>query len=159
MVRQSGGAVTVAAVVEELKGVKVGVDRTAAELAIVRLKEEIAALYMLRDKAFDGTDSKKVGDNSSNSFYSGLVAFVFTVIFIISLPGGTSKGGWGVVANIFLLVMAVLLWTITVQLAKYQTRLVVELGENQLRNIQPYELMIEAKKTELKKYHDVVMIE
>jgi ribosomal protein S27AE len=50
IVQRIGGIITLAPVVEGLKGVKTGVDKTASELAIVRLKGEILALSEQRGK-------------------------------------------------------------------------------------------------------------
>ncbi len=47
-VQRSGGIVTLAPVVQGLKEVRAGVDRTASELALKRLEEEIAALTRQR---------------------------------------------------------------------------------------------------------------
>ncbi len=44
VVRKMGGVISVAPVIEELKGVKTGVDKTASELAIARLEREIINL-------------------------------------------------------------------------------------------------------------------
>jgi hypothetical protein len=44
VVRRGGGVVSLAPVVEGLKQVQLGVDKTASELAIVRLKPEVAEL-------------------------------------------------------------------------------------------------------------------
>jgi predicted RNA-binding Zn-ribbon protein involved in translation (DUF1610 family) len=49
MVRRSGGIVSLKAVTEGLKHVQVGVDKTAAELAIRRLKEEMSELQATMD--------------------------------------------------------------------------------------------------------------
>jgi predicted RNA-binding Zn-ribbon protein involved in translation (DUF1610 family) len=44
IVNRSGGVITLKPVIEGIKGVKVGVDKTASELAIKRLEEEIPNL-------------------------------------------------------------------------------------------------------------------
>ena len=44
IVKRSGGAITVAPIIQGLKGVKQGVDKTASELAITRLEGEIYSL-------------------------------------------------------------------------------------------------------------------
>jgi predicted RNA-binding Zn-ribbon protein involved in translation (DUF1610 family) len=49
-VNRKGGVVSLKPVIESLGGIKVGVDKTASELAIVRLKEEIFKLELKRDK-------------------------------------------------------------------------------------------------------------
>jgi len=51
MVRRSGGVVSLKAVTEGLKHVQLGVDKTAAELAIRRLKEEMSELQATMDAA------------------------------------------------------------------------------------------------------------
>ena len=48
IVKRSGGMVSLSPVVDALKKVGVGVDKTAAELAIVRLQKEIATLRRTR---------------------------------------------------------------------------------------------------------------
>jgi hypothetical protein len=48
IVKRSGGIISLSPVVDELKKVGVGVDKTAAELAIVRLQKEIAELQAKR---------------------------------------------------------------------------------------------------------------
>jgi DNA-directed RNA polymerase subunit RPC12/RpoP len=47
MVRRGGGIVALKPVVDELKGVRAGTDKTASELAIPRLEKEIAELRAL----------------------------------------------------------------------------------------------------------------
>lgn len=44
LVRRSGGTIALTPVVEELREVRRGVDRTASELAITRIKDEVRAL-------------------------------------------------------------------------------------------------------------------
>ena len=45
IVRRSGGTVSISPVIEGLKAVQTGVDKTASELAIIRIKKEIESLY------------------------------------------------------------------------------------------------------------------
>ncbi len=61
IIRRGGGIVSVAPVVEGLKEVKTGVDKTAAELSITRLKEEINKLYQERDRVQKNLNSHKTG--------------------------------------------------------------------------------------------------
>jgi DNA-directed RNA polymerase subunit RPC12/RpoP len=44
IVKRGGGVITLAPVTESLNHIKVGVDKTASELAIKRVKEEIAEI-------------------------------------------------------------------------------------------------------------------
>jgi ribosomal protein S27AE len=50
IVQRIGGVITLSPVVEGLKDVKTGVDKTASELAIARLEREINDLIQKRDK-------------------------------------------------------------------------------------------------------------
>lgn len=45
IVRRGGGTVSISPVIEGLKAVQTGVDKTASELAIIRVKKEIESLY------------------------------------------------------------------------------------------------------------------
>jgi hypothetical protein len=49
VVKRGGGTISLAPVVEGLREVKTGVDKTASELAITRLKKEIEDLYSQRE--------------------------------------------------------------------------------------------------------------
>jgi len=72
LVNRGGGVVSLKPMVDELKGVKVGVDKTASELAIVRLRGELAALTaelkaideakQQLDEAFMAPDTVKIHD-------------------------------------------------------------------------------------------------
>jgi hypothetical protein len=53
VIRRSGGTVSVAPLVAEIKDVHQTVDRTAAELAMIRLQQELASLDARRGKARD----------------------------------------------------------------------------------------------------------
>lgn len=55
IVKRGGGVVALAPVVEKLTGIKTGVDRTAAELAVARLKTEIAELKTELDRHTEPT--------------------------------------------------------------------------------------------------------
>ena len=70
LVRRGGGVVSLVPVVQELRSIKSGVDRTAAELAIIRLKEEIAS-FVFPDtaRAFN-----LIAKSDSRRVYFGRVA-------------------------------------------------------------------------------------
>ncbi|MFH1918629.1 MAG: GYF domain-containing protein [Planctomycetota bacterium] len=61
MVMRSGGIVSLAPVVQEIKGVKAGVDRTASELAIMRLDAEIRALERDKGKLAEAGGVSQIG--------------------------------------------------------------------------------------------------
>jgi hypothetical protein len=53
IVRRGGGIITLAPFVEGLKGVQIGVDKTASELAIQRLTREISELERYYSQLYD----------------------------------------------------------------------------------------------------------
>jgi hypothetical protein len=69
VVRRGGGVVSLAPVVEGLKEVKVGVDKTASELAIQRLRQDIAELEKRKKEIGE------VGAPKALFTIAGLVAF------------------------------------------------------------------------------------
>jgi hypothetical protein len=76
VVRRGGGIVTLQPVVDELKkvstgisGVKVGVDRTASELAIQRLLSEIQELIRRREEIATAVLTEKAREKKAPGFY------------------------------------------------------------------------------------------
>ena len=103
VVRRGGGIVTLQPVVDELKkvstgisGVKVGVDRTASELAIQRLQSEIQELIRRREEIATAVLTEKAREKKAPGFYFriGLEscgvwfgAFLLVAIISASLTG------------------------------------------------------------------------
>jgi len=94
IVERSGGAITFAPVVDGLKEVKTGVDKTASELAIRRLKDEVSNLAQQRNEIKQAY-IKVISFAYSIPFAIGLVIWFFTLnnqlclpIFIIALVVG-----------------------------------------------------------------------
>lgn len=77
VVNRNGGVVSLSPVVEELKGVRAGVDKTASELAIRRLKEEIADLHDQRNAI--------KGAGCIDSLFSRTGCFGVIGVFILSI--------------------------------------------------------------------------
>jgi DNA-directed RNA polymerase subunit RPC12/RpoP len=98
LVQRRGGTVALKAVTEAIQKVQVGTDKTAAELALVRLNEELKALQQ--------TKILVQGDPKYSKFgclgFVGMMAPIFFIeslgsaMFVLMLPG-----------------LAVLIWTIT----------------------------------------------
>jgi hypothetical protein len=80
IVRRSGGTISLAPVVEGLKNVQKGVDKTASELAIVRLKEKIKELSL------DCDELKNKVDNEKNSLFFGFLLFGVGFIIAVLIP-------------------------------------------------------------------------
>ena len=78
IVNRSGGIVSLAPVVEGLKVVKVGVDKTASELAIKRLRQEISSLERDLSNAKEST-----WDDIKSGAEMGLFGIVLGILAII----------------------------------------------------------------------------
>ena len=90
IVRRSGGLVSLAPVTEEIRRVRTGVDRTAAELAMARLMKEIETLEEQKPNA--------VG-SGCGAFLTGTIAAIAVLaagwgIEILLLVGGVQVDYW-----------------------------------------------------------------
>jgi len=85
IVQRSGGAISLAPVVQEIRGVKTGVDKTASELAIVRLNEEISALYKQMVTDF--------GDEHDWVYIIFAIVMILMGIVALFSNGGLTCGG------------------------------------------------------------------
>jgi ribosomal protein S27AE len=93
IVKRAGGIITLAPVIEEIKGVRHAADKTSSELAIVRLKKEIDEL--IKEKYSIGPD--------------GLVVFVLFIIGIVLLGVGISSFSEGEVIVGFVFIGIIIL--------------------------------------------------
>jgi predicted RNA-binding Zn-ribbon protein involved in translation (DUF1610 family) len=86
IIRRGGGIVSIAPVVEGLKEVKAGVDKTAAELAISRLKSEILTLKQQLDYL-------KLNYAKHHCLFWSLFFITFAGALLLSLICASSGGG------------------------------------------------------------------
>jgi hypothetical protein len=93
IVKRGAGVISLAPVVEGLRKVEIGVDRTASELALKRLKEEIFEI--------EGRINLIRNSNYPNSFFQALAAFsvvvggLLTLVYLpITLTDTTSPPGY-----------------------------------------------------------------
>ena len=91
LVNRSGGIVSLSPVVAELKGLKQGVDRTASELAIVRLEKEIERLEDQMDEIDPEYLKAPKKFTNSGIFWSGVLLFVIVIIGNINSESGYSS--------------------------------------------------------------------
>lgn len=83
IVQRRGGTVSLKSVAEAIHKVQIGTDKTAAELALVRLNEELKKL----------TDEERLVANSTSALSLMLIAWTgFGVGIIVSLKGSDSWG-------------------------------------------------------------------
>lgn len=85
IVKRSGGTVSLAPVVEQLKNVRSGVDKTASELAIKRLKEEIREIHAKMPASEEGCLTKVM------NWFIGLFVLA-TLGAILTGDGGNIAG-------------------------------------------------------------------
>jgi hypothetical protein len=86
VVRRGGGVVSLAPVVEGLKQVQVGVDKTASELAIVRLTAEIAELERQLNEVTTQKNSIAPGCLLAVGIVALIVSMGFPYLFLLSVP-------------------------------------------------------------------------
>ena len=80
IVNRSGGIVTLKPVIDSIKSVQVGVDKTASELAIVRLKEEIKQIEI---ELANIPPSVSYGSDSDCLGWIFIIIMIFLVIVAI----------------------------------------------------------------------------
>jgi predicted RNA-binding Zn-ribbon protein involved in translation (DUF1610 family) len=96
MVRRNGNAISLAPVIEGLKGVKVGVDKTVSELAIKRLSEEIDNLEKeiseINSRPYTRhlLEQQKLKQNAGQ-YRFGCVLFAFVGFIILSVGPAMHK--------------------------------------------------------------------
>ena len=81
IVKRSGGTVSLMPVLEQIKKVRAGVDKTASELAIKRLKEEIREIQSRMPAFEEGCFTKVM------NWFMGL--------FVLATLGAILTGDWG----------------------------------------------------------------
>jgi hypothetical protein len=126
VVRRGGGVVSLAPVVEGLKQVQVGVDKTASELALQRLKQDIADL------------EKRKHEIQKSGPIRGL-AFVLLVGLVLGIWGIIDHQTTNCVAAVVLIVLpfALLTWYSSVK-------------------VKPIDNELEQKRAELAKHERIV---
>lgn len=95
-VERSGGIVSLRRVEEALDDVKLGTNRTASELAVARLRADIAGIYAQRDKALKAL---RAADHKNN------VVVGWGALFLVAFSVGIFGPLWGIpviAAGVFL---------------------------------------------------------
>lgn len=125
IVKRSGGIVTIEPVVQELREVKKGVDKTASELAIVRIKEEIKKLYEEQEREIRRCESSSQSITNELSGQKkgtlglsiGIIFLALSIIFSWPLYDSTDGGVWILIIFIsgtllFIFLIAIMIQTI-----------------------------------------------
>jgi len=82
IVKRSGGIISLSPVMDVLKRVEVGVDRTAAELAITRLQREIVGLQLNRNNLLQAHPRKAVPRRTKYTYF-GAVLFLVGLCIVL----------------------------------------------------------------------------
>lgn len=104
IVKRSGGIVTLAPVVDAIKRVEVGVDKTAAELAMARLEREIHDTGTERNRL--AAESPRPGSVADLLGITGLGIGILTLACTIVL--GLSQG-WGSIGGVIVIGVGLIL--------------------------------------------------
>lgn len=103
VVKRSGGVVTIAPMIEGLRRVQIGTDRTAAELAIVRLEKEINELQTNQNRLKSTPFAKLYPPGRLEQFLPwGLLFFLFAMCVGFSGTNLNAAILWGLLAIICL---------------------------------------------------------
>jgi len=133
MVKRGGGIVSLAPVIQGIKEVQVGVDKTASELAIVRLEKEIKEL---QEKISD-IRSKYSGESYEFKYSLGLI-----ILSVFYFGGAHDNVGLGIIIGI----IAVIAWNVGIGI------LINKNDENTI----PLQLEIQKNKQEIEKHKKLV---
>lgn len=133
IVKRSGGTVSLAPVVEQLKNVRSGVDKTASELAIKRLKEEIQEIQAKMPDRVESCLTKVM------NWFIGL--------FVLATLGAILTGDWGNIAGAAALLLVSIAITYFVQKKE---------DAAQAAERKPYIDAITQRRRELEKHEKIV---
>jgi hypothetical protein len=149
-VNRIGGIVSLKPVVDEIKGVKVGVDKTASELAIVRLQKEIVDLeYSLpgiRPNVSDGCTGQILGWVFS---FIAIVCLIAILIINADKPVNYEPITYFGIGLIISIILAITSFSSGSRASKKYKRELEEM-------IQPVKDKLESKKRELVEHKEIV---
>ncbi|MGI6740313.1 MAG: hypothetical protein ACOX7C_02335 [Brevefilum sp.] len=80
IVRRGGGIVSLTPIASDVRGIKIGVDKTAAELALVRLAEEKAKQIQERSKVIPDFYDRHIRDGNSATLNDEVYRLIKTLI-------------------------------------------------------------------------------
>ena len=138
IVKRGGGIVSLSPVVEGLKEVRSGVDKTASELAIERLQKEIYSLTYQR--------ATKQGSWKGTSI-SLLIAVPF-LLFICTFIFGFNEGD-SYIGGIVMLIISIVV-------TYYFFRFIINRDKEEKKKLTPIDVSIKKKKDELR-YHQRIV--
>jgi hypothetical protein len=104
VVKRSGGAITVEPVLQALGEIRIGTDKTASELAMKRLTEELSRMQLAKAEALESISTanaairqlKAKEDSAHLAGIGGVVALVFLVGFVaVQIAAALLWGGVG----------------------------------------------------------------
>lgn len=145
IVKRAGGIVSLLPVVEAIKGVQTGVDKTAAELGIARLQKEIEELT--------ASTNKFIKENPQPFFGSLFILLIFFgfLIALVSFASSSWKINAGFIVGLIMFFLGILpLFFLRGNKKKWQETKGVE--------IKMMQDQIEAKKAELAHLQEIVKV-
>jgi predicted RNA-binding Zn-ribbon protein involved in translation (DUF1610 family) len=153
IVRRAGGAVSLAPVVEGLNQVRAGVDKTASELAIKRLKDEIADIQIQVDHAKSQMDALPDPSTQNGKYiFLGGLALIGLVILIVS------QNTEGAITGIVFIAFAVFMFYVAEKSHEtYLTAYNTQKGAL-VEQYKKIEGVLTSKQSELAQHQDVVSL-
>lgn len=137
VVRRGGGLVSLKPVVESIEHVRTGVDKTASELAIRRLQEEIAALQQEKQRILTSPNQQ----GWSGTLFS-VAAFFLVWLFLCAIVGESQRFGAFIGAAVVGIGVFVFF--------------MVRLGQGNQDRAAPIEEQIALRQAEIQRHQDIV---
>jgi uncharacterized integral membrane protein len=158
VVRRGGGIVALEPITQGIKKVQEGVDRTASELAIKRLREEVPNLRNQRQSILNDPKYQVSNDPVMTMIFVGiimvLIALTVILVGIINKSGGFVSGAQTVPIVVFALgLMAFLIGIILLKSGESNK---VEKQQEQQTLLSRLDAQIASKEGELKHHEEIV---
>lgn len=152
IIRRGGGVISLSPVVGAINDVRTGVDRTAAELSIIRLQKEIADLYDKKKEFVKQNPKPKISFWVAVALIPGIVITMVGICTIISIPENRD------LSNYSILFICGLLPTFVVGLLVFylRRRNMKYWKESLLNNLYPLNEQIAKKQDQLKRAQELV---
>jgi hypothetical protein len=145
MVHRGGGAIYLAPIAQDVRQIRVGTDKTAAELAVVRLTKEIAIL----NDEIRATRERSYTDKVRSSPLEGWLAFGMLAACGVAIYGGLLDNIW-VAAAMAIAILVFAFWYASVRGKQFK-----EADALKQKDIDLLQAQYDAKTAALKKNHQI----
>jgi len=150
LVNRGGGVIALEPVVEHLIQVKQGVDRTAAELAITRLKGELNSI----DQQYRNIQSRCV----SPLPWKGMLIAVFVALFFLTFGLEIIQKSGAIDSGFLYLGVAIVIGVVLVMMIRNHGRTALRIENQKKTELPPLQALYQQKTKELEHHQQVVSL-